>query len=59
MGKVTNDKTLIHRLLALDADARAAAQGAVGVVRVGAVNAELDGIGGRVDGGVTVGQGTG
>lgn len=59
MGKVTNDKTLVHRLLALDADARTAAQGAVGVVRVGAVNAELDAIGGRVYGGVAIGQGTG
>lgn len=59
MGKVTNDEPLVHGLLALDADAGAAAKGAVGVVCVGAVDAELDGVRGRVDGGVAVGQGAG
>lgn len=60
MGKVPDDNApLVHHLLALDPDAGAAAQGAVRVVRVGAVDAELDGAGARVDGGVAVGQGTG
>lgn len=59
MGKVPNDKPLVNRLLALDPDTGTAAQGAVGVILVGAVHAELDGILGRVDGRVAVGQGAG
>lgn len=59
MGKVPNDEPLIHRLLALDTDTGAAAKGAIRVVRVGAVDAELDGVCGRVDGGIAVGQSAG
>lgn len=59
MGKVPDDKPLVYRLYALDADTGAAAHGAIGVIRVGAVHAELHSICGRVDTGVTVGQGTG
>lgn len=60
MSKVTDDNApCIHHLLALDPDAGAAAQGPVRVVRVGAVDAELDGARVWVDGDIAVGQGAG
>lgn len=59
MGKVPDDEPLVDRHLALEPDAGSAAQGAVRVVRVGAVHAELDGARVGVDGGVAIGQGTG
>ena len=51
MGKVPDDEPLVDRHYALEPDAGSAAQGAVRVVRVGAVHAELDGARVRVDGG--------
>lgn len=59
MGKVSNDEPLVHRLLAFDTDTGAAAEGAIRVVRVGAVDAEFDSVRGRVDGGIAVRQGAG